>query len=57
MNRARGRFSMAVLDGSIYVCGGSDGWHELACVERFDPAKQTWSYMASMIKQRSSHGE
>lgn len=56
MNRARGRISAAVLNGFLYVTGGSDGWKELSCVERYDPATNKWKYVPNMLKERSSHG-
>ncbi|CAF2445769.1 unnamed protein product [Rotaria sp. Silwood2] len=48
MTRRRGRVSASIVDGKIYVCGGSDGQKELNTAECFDlKSMNKWS----MIKE------
>ena len=56
MNVARKYAACTVFDGRIVVSGGHDGrlnW--LNSVEAYDPADETWTYMASMIEDRVHH--
>uniref|UniRef100_A0A1I7XV23 BACK domain-containing protein n=1 Tax=Heterorhabditis bacteriophora TaxID=37862 RepID=A0A1I7XV23_HETBA len=49
--------SCCVLDGKIYVCGGTDGRvqrrERLRCAERYDPVLNRWEKIASMRHMRS----
>ena len=40
----------------LYVCGGFDGTSSLNTVERYDPADDCWTEVASMTKFRSAAG-
>ena len=40
----------------LYVCGGFDGTSSLNTVERYDPAEDSWTEVASMTKFRSAAG-
>ena len=40
----------------LYAVGGRDGSNDLASVERYDPANNTWSACAAMSTNRSSFG-
>jgi hypothetical protein len=47
--------SSAVIDGYIYVAGGSIGYdsrYYLSSVECFDPRTEQWSYVAAMNSRR-----
>ena len=46
--RARGFAGCAVLDGKIYVIGGTDMHTEFRRVDRFDPAGNTWDTVAPL---------
>ncbi|CAF0777365.1 unnamed protein product [Rotaria sp. Silwood1] len=51
MTKRRGRVSATIVDGKIYVCGGSDGQKELNTAECFDlKSMNKWS----MIKELST---
>jgi len=41
-----------VVNGKIYVVGGWDGYNALGSVEEYDPASNSWKYMASMTTSR-----
>jgi len=54
MNDARIGFGAAMgIDGKIYVFGGGTSGGILASVECYDPATDTWSYLASMPGPRA----
>lgn len=46
----------AALNDCLYVCGGYDGVTSLNTVECYQPDKDEWSVVASMIKHRSAGG-
>jgi hypothetical protein len=46
----------AVLDGKIYVIGGSNGWYDFRRVDRFDPATNHWDTVAPLPWPRSGLG-
>lgn len=43
----------AVLEGSVYVCGGHDGQQSLASVERLDPFTGEWSPAPPLALKRA----
>jgi N-acetylneuraminic acid mutarotase len=45
----------AVIDGLLYVIGGNDGSSRLSSGERYDPAANAWSPIASMGTAREFH--
>lgn len=45
---------VAMLDGFLYVCGGSDGLEALRSVECYDPRSDRWSSVVDMNMERSS---
>ncbi|EYC25744.1 hypothetical protein Y032_0011g1363 [Ancylostoma ceylanicum] len=45
--------AVAVLNGKIYVCGGTNAWEDLNSVECFDPAVNRWFSVAPMKVVRS----
>lgn len=56
MLEARGRFNIAVVDGSVYAVGGCNGTTELATVERYSAPKRKWERIASLPMARSNTG-
>ena len=52
MPTARAYFGVAVIDGILYVAGGSHQSGILATVEAYDPATDTWTTKASMPTER-----
>jgi influenza virus NS1A-binding protein len=56
MLEARGRFNIAVIDGSVYAVGGCNGTTELATVERYSAPKRKWERIASLPMARSNTG-
>jgi len=46
----------AALNNCLYVCGGYDGVTSLNTVECYQPDKDVWTVVASMIKHRSAGG-
>ena len=48
MNFARFRMASAVLDGKIYVFGGTDGVNDHATIERYDPVTDEWECTDTM---------
>ena len=48
----RSNCGVAVLDGMIYVCGGSDGATCLSSVERFNPRRNLWEAVSPMHSRR-----
>ena len=56
LSSARGDTGVAVLDGKIYVSGGTDKTSKnLKKVECYDSATGTWANVASMNRGRSGH--
>jgi len=55
MMRKRERHALGWLNGQMYAVGGGDKiWQ---CVERCDPAKNTWTFVAPMnLYSRRGHG-
>ncbi|XP_047018348.1 kelch-like protein 10 [Ictalurus punctatus] len=53
MRSRRNDLSVCVLDGCIYVMGGSDGAEHLNTVERYEPENDKWSMIAPMHERRS----
>lgn len=49
----RCRLGVAAMHGQIYVAGGYDGNVFLRSVERYDPANDCWTRVASMSIKRS----
>lgn len=55
--------SSAVLDGCLYVCGGSEDQQALNSAERFNPARGAWEALPSMLLPRihssalAAHGQ
>lgn len=47
---------MVQVNGLLYTLGGNDGSNSLNTVECYDPLKNKWSLMKSMILRRSSVG-
>ncbi|XP_065896611.1 kelch-like protein 20 [Dysidea avara] len=54
MNVKRRGAGVAMLDGFLYVCGGSDGLEALRSVECYDPRSDSWSSVVDMNMERSS---
>ncbi len=53
LNTARLFAASAVADSQIYVMGGTDAkGHVLNSVEKYDPLKNTWSFVDSMAQPR-----
>lgn len=46
----------AALKDRLYVCGGYDGATSLNTVECYNPEKDTWTLVPSMMKHRSAGG-
>eukprot|EP00929_Paragymnodinium_shiwhaense_P079966 TRINITY_DN41689_c3_g1_i1.p1 TRINITY_DN41689_c3_g1~~TRINITY_DN41689_c3_g1_i1.p1 ORF type:complete len:495 (-),score=76.25 TRINITY_DN41689_c3_g1_i1:193-1677(-) len=44
--------SASICKGCLYVCGGWDGRHRLASVERFNPSSESWELLEPMLEQR-----
>jgi N-acetylneuraminic acid mutarotase len=55
MSTARSCSAAAVFDGKLYVMGGHDGKNWLSSVEQYDPAKNEWVTMASMVLKTGTH--
>jgi N-acetylneuraminic acid mutarotase len=58
MPTARYWHAACVVDGQIYVSGGSPKWGEglsLTTVEVYDPATDTWTQASDMPRSRISH--
>ena len=54
MNVNRRDGSSGVIDGKLYVAGGTDeAFNELSSVEVYDPATNQWTSLASMPKPRA----
>lgn len=47
---------VSLLNGMLYVCGGSSGLEALRSVECYNPRSDTWSSVADMNMERSSVG-
>ena len=47
---------VSLLNGMLYVCGGSSGLKALRSVECYNPRSDTWSSVADMNMERSSVG-
>ena len=47
---------MTVLNGLVYAVGGCDSWNCLSSVEVYDPARDTWSFVAPMSTPRRGSG-
>ena len=57
MNEPRAYLAAGVVDGYIYVVGGSPQQRvATATVERYDPTANAWEYVASMREPRKNHG-
>merc|ERR1712187_858708 len=54
MTERRNAAVATVLNGQLYVCGGTNGRETLHSVECFDPIQNTWSEAAPLIRRR--HG-
>ena len=52
MSTARDGLAAAVVDGKLYVMGGSDGQNRLSSVERYDPETNAWEAVAPMSMAR-----
>eukprot|EP01043_Picozoa_sp_COSAG02_P010488 COSAG02_NODE_369_length_23680_cov_36.650609_9_plen_121_part_00 len=48
-------YATAVIDGLLYAIGGSDSSSYVSSGERFDPATNAWSPIASMGTARYAH--
>lgn len=48
--------STAVLGDYVYALGGFSGRYRLNSAERYDPAKNQWSFIEPMILERSDAG-
>jgi hypothetical protein len=48
MGTVRSCLAAAVIDGLLYAIGGFDGSSTLSSGERYDPAANAWSPIASM---------
>lgn len=57
MKEARGRFSVAVVNGQAYAVAGSNGTTELATVERYDPVLGKWCRVTSLPLARCNTGK
>jgi N-acetylneuraminic acid mutarotase len=55
MSTARYASAAAVVDGKLYVMGGYDGQNRLSSVEQYNPAKDEWVTMASMVLNTGTH--
>jgi hypothetical protein len=56
MDDARSHFGACVLDGEIYVTGGTtDGSNTMTSVEKYCPTTDTWSAVAPLPVGRYSH--
>ena len=55
MGIARKWLAATVIDDLLYVVGGSDGSSALSSGERYDPALNAWSPIASMGTARNDH--
>lgn len=47
---------LKLFPGKLFVVGGFDGSHALRCVEVYDPAKNEWRMLGSMMSARSNAG-
>jgi N-acetylneuraminic acid mutarotase len=56
MKSARGRFSIALYEGKIYACGGSNGNHDMKTVECYDPRENKWTVVAESPRGKASPG-
>ena len=57
MNEARCFVSTAVLDdGQILAMGGHNGRQRMQSVEKYDPVKDKWDFVAPMKEIRSDAG-
>lgn len=54
MLTARRGVGVGLLNGCIYVVGGSDSRDALRLVERYDPKSNTWTRVADLNQERSS---
>src|SRR5688572_18028025 len=54
MPTARTLAASSVVQGTIYLIGGSDGRQQLATVEAYDPLTNTWAEKAPMLSARRS---
>ena len=54
MTTARYSHQLVALGGFLYAMGGWSGGARVATAERFDPATNTWTLIASMESARSS---
>ncbi|GMS90871.1 hypothetical protein PENTCL1PPCAC_13046, partial [Pristionchus entomophagus] len=43
-----------VIDGKIYVAGGTDEVNPLSTLETYDPSLQVWSLLTSLTRERSA---
>ena len=53
LNVARGAAALVNVDGALYLMGGNVGTTQIADVERFDPATQTWSVITQLPNPRN----
>lgn len=53
MKTKRCRLGLSGLNGKLYAAGGYDSAQFLSSVERYDPIKNEWEYVASMNVKRS----
>ncbi|MDP1846112.1 MAG: kelch repeat-containing protein [Candidatus Moranbacteria bacterium] len=52
MGTARIASSSGVIDGKIYVAGGTKDWDDQATMEMYDPENDTWTDKASLSEPR-----
>lgn len=56
MRSARGRFSIALHEGKVYACGGSNGNNDMKTVECYDPVTDKWQVVAEASRGKASPG-
>lgn len=49
MNVKRSRVALTANMGKLYAIGGYDGESNLSTVEVYDPEKDTWNFVSSML--------
>ncbi len=56
LDTARIAPASGVIDGKIYVAGGTKNWTDKATMEMYDPISNTWTYKASLSEPRVTPG-
>jgi kelch-like protein 18 len=56
MMKFRSAGGVAALNGYVYALGGHDGLSIFDSVEKYDPAKNIWTKVASMLNRRCRLG-